>query len=275
MTYPNPFRDWGDWGDWGSKRVLDPLSWLWSTSSSSANLLTTGPAGAYKALLTKLREQLIGRRLNIRTDSGDIALTVTQFQTDFDMRELSVGQLNEIRLGAVDIVWKGTHFDKATVVAHNVHIKPTTPPTLVGAPIELEVETSPEGLAALMRGAVPKLTSQVDENSVATLQLTSRPALGHVEVDAYTDGSSLRISPRALVLWRTRLSLPKRTPAYRIPLPSLPGRLELTSVDFGPNSVHLAGRLPEWQLELPRNRLDEVMQQLSSVGKALNLRWRS
>lgn len=270
MSYPNPFRD---WGDWGSKRVLDPLTWLWSSSVSATSSLAAGPAGAYRALLNKLGERLVGRRLNIDTGSGKIALTVTKFESDFDMRGLSVGQLNEIRLSAADISWKGTFFERASVVVHNVHIKPTTPPKLVAAPIEIEGETTPEGLAELLRNAAPKVQSDVDENSVASLQLTARPSLGHIEVDAQTDGSTLQIWPRALVVRKARISLPKRTPAYRIPLPQLPGKLELTSVDFGPKSVQLSARLPEWQLEMPRSRIDDVMDQLSGVGKSLNLRW--
>lgn len=272
MTYPNPFRD---WGDWGPRRALDPLAWLWSSTTSTATTIVAGPAGAYRIILNKLAERLVGRRIKIKTDSGEIALTVTKFETDFDMAGLSVGQINEVRMDVTDISWQGVRFDRASVLVHNVHMKPSNPPKLVAAPIDIEAETNAEGLAELIRAAAPKVDSDVDQNAVATVQLSARPRLGHIEVDAQTDGATLAVWARAVVVGRARIRLPRRTPAYRLPLPEMPGKLELTSVDFGPGSVQLTGRLPEWQLSMPPSRVDEVMRQLSTVGKVLTLRWLS
>lgn len=213
----------------------------------------------------------MGRRLNIGLDSGEIALTVTEFESDLDMRGLSVGQLNDLSLSAAEISWNGHRLDRATAVMHNVHIKPATPPVLVTAPLELTVEVPTPVVDELFDRAAPRLTGVVDANSVAQIRWARRPDLGHIEVDAGIDGSTLLVKPRVLVLRRTRWNLPARLPAYRVKLPKLPRELELTAVSFGPNTVHLTGRVPEWHVDVPRGRLEDIINQLSGMGRSLNL----
>ena len=64
----------------------------------------------------------------VRLDDGDLTLTVTEFDSQLDVRGLSVGQLNDVRLAARDIRWDGSQFDRATAVLHNVHMRPSAPP---------------------------------------------------------------------------------------------------------------------------------------------------
>jgi hypothetical protein len=75
----------------------------------------------------------------VRLDGGDLTLTVTEFDSRLDVRGLSVGQLNDVRLASRDIDWHGNRFDSATAVLHNVHFRPTAPPVLVAAPVELNL----------------------------------------------------------------------------------------------------------------------------------------
>ncbi len=95
--------------------------------------------------------------------------------------------------------------------------------------------------------------------------------MGHLEVDASLDGSTLWLKPRGLVLRRRRLRLPERTPAYPVHLPELPHRLQLTDISFAPDVLCLSGTLPEWRMDVPRRRLEDVINQLSVVGRPLNL----
>ena len=67
--------------------------------------------------------------------------------------------------------------------------------------------------------------------------------------------------------------MPNRLPAYRIQLPKLPRELAPTSVNFSPETLELTGRMPEWRVEVPRRRIEEALNQLNQVGKALNLSW--
>ncbi len=87
----------------------------------------SGAAAAYRTLFMTLRRLVVGRRLAVRLDEGDITLTVTEFDSRLDVRGLSVGQLNDVRLAARDIRWDGNRLDRATAVLHNVHLRPAAP----------------------------------------------------------------------------------------------------------------------------------------------------
>jgi hypothetical protein len=103
------------------------------------------------------------------------------------------------------------------------------------------------------------------------LRLARRPSLGHLEVDAVLDGSTLWLKPRGLVVRRRRLGLPKRTPARAVQLPELPHGLRLTDIRFEPDKLCLSGVLQEWRIDVPRTRIEDVITQLSAVGRPLNL----
>ena len=250
-------------------RPLDMLTSLWSTAAVAP--VSTGAAAAYRTLLVTLRRLVVGRRLAVRLDDGDLMLTVTEFDSRLDVRGLSVGQLNDVRLAARDIYWNGHRFDQATAVMHNVHMKPTAPPVLVAAPIELTLEIPAPVLDDLFRWAVPRLSGEVGADGIARLRLARRPLMGHVEVDAHLDGSTLWLKPRGLAVRQSQWRLPGRTPAYPVRLPELPHGLTLTGISFAPGVVRLEGTLPEWRMDVPRKRLEDILNQLSVVGVPLNL----
>jgi len=54
-------------------------------------------------------------------------------------------------------------------------------------------------------------------------------------------------------------------------LPELPQGLALTGISFAPGVVCLSGTLPEWRMDVPRKRLEDILNQLSVVGVPLNL----
>ena len=110
-----------------------------------------------------------------------------------------------------------------------------------------------------------------DRTASLWLRLARRPALGNLEVDASLDGSTLWLKPRGLALGRKRLRLPARTPGYRVQLPELPHGLALTDIGFAPDMLCLSGSLPEWRIDVPRRRLEDVLNQLGVVGRPLNL----
>src|ERR1700754_913825 len=99
MTRSRPLRRWDPF------RPLDMLASLWSTAAVAP--VNTGAVAAYRTLFLKLRHLVVGRTLAVQVDEGDITLTVTEFDSRLDIRRLSVGQLNDVRLGARDIRWDG------------------------------------------------------------------------------------------------------------------------------------------------------------------------
>ncbi|GCB00745.1 hypothetical protein [Mycolicibacterium sp. NCC-Tsukiji] len=272
MANSGPFPSWDSFPNW------DALSSFWSSTAGSA--LTGGPAGAYKSLFDTLRKQVVGRRMTVKLTSGEMTLTVTTIDADLDMRSLSVGQLNTVSISAADIVWNGWQFDRATAVLHNVHIKPSNTPVLVAAPLDLTIEMSTKALdrmidraSSLPGRAAPKLLGRIDAGGVAQIRWARRPDIGHLEVDATIDGSTLLVKPRMIALRRGRWHLPNRLPAYRIQLPKLPRELAPMSVSFSPQTIQLTGRMPEWRVAVPRHRIEEILNQLNQVGRALNLSW--
>jgi hypothetical protein len=250
-------------------RPIDMLSALWSTAAVAP--VSTGAAAAYRTLFMTLRRLVVGRRLTIRMENGDLSLTVTEFDSRLDMRRLSVGQLNDVRLAARDIHWEGSEFAHATAVLHNVHLRPAAPPILVAAPVELTLDVPTDVLDELFQWAAPRVSGEVGTDGVARLRLSRRPGLGHVEVTAELDGSTLWLKPRGLVIRRSRWRLPAKTPAYPVRLPALPHGLQLTGITLEPDMIRLSGSVPEWHLDLPRKLLEDTITQLSVVGRPLNL----
>ena len=251
---------------WDLLRPLDMLSSVWSSSAVSS-----GAAVAYRTLFMTVKRLVIGRTLTVRLDSGDITLTITEFDSRLDVRRLAVGQLNDVRLAASDIRWDERYFEHASVVLHNVHLQPGMPPVLVAAPVEVSMDVSTNALDEVFSDALPRLSGHIDDDGVARLRWARRPALGSVEVEVELDGSTLWLHPRAVRTRRRRWSLPSKTPAYPVRLPELASGLTLTSLSFGPGTLHLTGSLPEWRTEVPTGRIEDVLTQLSAVGLPVNL----
>ncbi len=250
-------------------RPIDMLTSLWTSAAVAP--VSSGAAAAYRTLFTTVRRLVVGRRLAIRLDDGDVTLTVTEFDSRLDARGLSVGQLNDVRIAARDIHWQGRRFDRATAVLHNVHMRPTAPPTLVAAPVHFTLDVPADALDDMFSWAAPRLSGRVGNDGIARLRLARRPMMGHLEVDARLDGSTLWLKPCVLTVRRRRWTLPARTPSYPVHLPELPHGLHLTAIRFEPDVVRVSGSVSEWQMDVPRQRLEAILNQLSVAGVPLNL----
>ncbi|HEU0191721.1 MAG TPA: hypothetical protein VFR17_10720 [Mycobacterium sp.] len=257
---------------WGRDllRPLDLLVSLWS-STTALPPVAAGAAAAYRTLFTTVRRLVVGRTLSVQLDEGEITLTVAELESRLDVAALAVGQLDNVHLVATDLRWDDSRFDRAEVTLHNVHLRPGTPPVLVAAPVYISLEVPTVVLDDLFRWAVPRLSGEIGTDAVARLRWARRPALGSLEVDAHLDGSTLWLKPRGLALRRRRWTVPDRIPAYRVQLPDLPHGLRLTGLSFGPGSLQLTGTLPEWRMDVPRAGLEDVLSQLNSVSRTLNL----
>ena len=246
------------------------LTSLWSSAAVAP--VSTGAAAAYRTLFMTVRRLVVGRRLAVRLDDGDLTLTVTEFDSRLDVRGLSVGQLNDVRLAARDICWHGSRFDQATAVLHNVHMKPTAPPVLVAAPVELTLEVPAPVLDDLFEWAAPRLSGEVGRrrNRAAATgqQAAAGPCRGRCSprrLDAVAQATRSRHPPVAVeAACAHARPIPVR-------LPELPHGLALTGISFAPDVVCLSGTLPEWRMDVPRKRLEDILNQLSVVGVPLNL----
>jgi hypothetical protein len=245
-------------------RPMDALGALWS-SAAALPPVSAGAAVAYRTVFLTVRRLMVGRRLTMRLDDGDLTMLVSDIESHLD----------DVTLTATQITWDTTEFEQtfesATVVARNVQLHPGTPPVVVAAPVELSLDIPTAALDELFLLATPRWAGEIGADGVARLRWANRPLMGHLEVDAELDGSALFVKPRVLNFGRRRWVLPVRTPAYRVQLPPLPHGLQLIHVEFEPGLLRVRGTLPEWRLAVSRRRLEDLIGQLSTVGRALNL----
>lgn len=240
-------------------RTVELLSSLWSATTLVP--VNSGATAAYRTLFVTARKLVIGRRLTVRLDDDDLTMTVTAFDSRLDVRGLSVGQLNDVTAAAENIDWRTSHFDRAAVTLHNVHMKPGGPPVLVAAPVDLTLDIAAAALDDLFRTAAPRLSAEIGDDGLARLRLARYPRLGYVEVGARVDGSTLWLSARQVFIGSRRWRVPTRTPEYPVRLPDMAYGLQLTDVTFAPGVVQLSGRLPQWRTELPRKLLEDMITQ--------------
>ncbi|MCC9180591.1 hypothetical protein [Mycolicibacterium mageritense] len=247
MTRPGPVRR------WDPLRPLDMLASLWSAAAVAP--VTGSAATAYRTLFFTARRLVVGRRIGAavrrhRPHAHSHGSSIPSWTCG----ALTVGQLGNVQLAARDIDWGGTRFARATAVVHNAHLRPTVPPVLVAAPVELSLDIPAPALDDLFAWAAPRFRVHVGPDGVARLRLARRPRLGNLELDGRLDGSVLRLVPRGVRVGRRRWALPARTPSYSIRLPELPHGLQLTGISVAPHLVRVHGVVPEWQL---RSRGDD------------------
>lgn len=246
----------------------------WEPFRPLGRLANTGSFAAHLTAFITLRRLVLGRRLAIRLNDGDLVLTVVEVNSRVDRRGLAAGRLNDVRLVAEQVRWGEYRFGRATVVLHDVYVKPSTSPLLVASPVELTLDVPAGPLDELFRWAAPRLAGDVGPDGVARLRLANRRGAGHVEIETRLEESTLWLKPRAITR-RRRWTLPAGTPSYPVRLPPLPHGLELTGVEFDAHVVRLTGVVPEWRTEVPGSRLEDLISQLSVVGRPLNLIWPS
>jgi hypothetical protein len=255
--------------DWDPFRSRERLSALWS--SAAVPTVTTGAAIAYRTLFDTLRRLVVGRDLTVKINENDLTLTVTEFDFRIDMRGLAIGQLGDVLLVAESVVWREYQFEQAMAVASNVHFRPGATSEVVAAPVELSLMLSAGVLENLVEQASPQFMVELGDDGVVRLRWRRRPGWGHLEVDIRIVGTALWLQPQAVVVGGRRMGLPARLPIYPVELPDLPKGLLVTKVDVRPGAVLIYGLLPEWHIDLPLSRLEDIVSQLSARSGILNL----
>lgn len=217
-----------------------------------------------RTLFVTLPRLVVSRRVTVALDEGELRATVTAFDPRLDVRTLPTGNFGDLRIAARDVRFNDSRFDRAEIVLRDVQLRPAVTPVLSAAAVEATVHVHAEGLHELFRWAAPRLAGEVGADAVARLRWARHPGLGHLEVDARLDGSTLCLQPRAVTMRRARWALPHRTPAYRVQLPELPRGLQVTGIEFAPDLVAVTATLPHWQIRMPRTRLEHLLDQLRS-----------
>lgn len=256
-------------------RALDFLGSLWS--SSGLQSVSVGAAQAatvpYRTLFVTLQQLLIGTEVTVRMGDRDVQLTVTELDSELEPQGLAVGQLGDVRVAACNIKWDEHHLQRAVAVLQNVHIRPGMPPLVVAAPVQLSSAVPATTFNEALRLAVPRLRGELRQDGTARVRWARQPRWGGLEVDVDVVGSTLWLRPLAIVIFARRWTLPRRLPAYQVPLPELPHGLLITGVSIGLDTLQLSGVLPRWQTEFPLKHLEQLIIRLSQG--ALSFSWPS
>lgn len=268
-----------DWGKWrsstpGRGSFSPPFSPTFSPTFSP-NAAGADSRQVLEKLVSVLRSRLLGRRLTLRTQRGEVALTLTDLEVPLERATLAMGQLDDITAVADDVTWADMSFHRVRATLRNPHLRMRTSPELVAAPVDLRVTLAEADLAALVARARPELWVEVTRDGVLAVRARRHPSWGRVEVDAGVDGTRLWVRPRALVREDRRMRLARRLPPFsaRLPLPA--DRVVVTGIEPRSGAVEIVGRLDEVRIPVPSGGLEELVRRMGAMGSLLDVtRWR-
>jgi LmeA-like phospholipid-binding len=207
-----------------------------------------GGAAPVVALLRSAGRRLAGRRLAVPGTRGELSLCLASVDVRPDPVGFTVGQLDDVRVTATGVRWREWEAHRAVLVGHNVHVRPqaAAPPTVVSAPVTLELRLRVEHVRERLAAIRPDLRVEIGDGG-ARVRLARRPALGWLAVTPEVTRDALLLRPRALWLGRAGTTVPSWAPRVRIALPALPLGLRLRAIttDDGDVVLHLAA--DEWR----------------------------
>ena len=123
----------------------------WDPFRPFVKMAKTGAFAAHLTAFVTLRQLVLGRRLAVRHDDGELVMTIVEADSRVGRRGLAVGQLNDIRLVADQVRWNEHRFGRASAVLNNVYVQPSVPPLLMAAPVELSLDVPAPALDELFR----------------------------------------------------------------------------------------------------------------------------
>jgi hypothetical protein len=206
-------------------------------------------------LVDAARAFLVGRKRTISFGGDELTMTLTDISVQGSDVARLVGQYGQVRFTARDVMWGGQEFERLEVQVRNVHLRPGARPLLVVAPVLVEAFVTVEAASRFL-ASVSSLLELTVSDDVPQVGVIGAPWL-RLEVETGAGGESLRVQPRALRLFDQRLAL--WSPAFHLPVPSLPSGIVLTSVEAAAGGFTVRGVLSEWQRSVAREDLDKLL----------------
>jgi hypothetical protein len=237
----------------------------WPGPTTLRSLLPGGAGGpaaaacvALEALLRSAARRLTGRRVTVPGTGGALSLCLESLHVRPEPVGLALGQLDDVRVVATAVRWRGIEAHRAVLVCHNVHVRPLPAPTVVAAPVTLEVALRPAVVRDRLAAARPALRLEVVGDE-ARMHWSRRPRWGALVVTPEVTAGALLLRPRALRRGRRRVALPPWLPAARTAIPALPRGLRLRGVVVGAEEIVLHLYADEWREPVPPARLTALL----------------
>ena len=243
-----PFDDW-------KRNLTDVLSFT-SAAAASLGLPQPGVSPPFTVIVDTARNWLIGKKRTFTFAGLNLTLVLEDLSVEGSDLAKAVGQYGQVRMLARDVEWGDYQLERLEIQARNVHLRPSTKPVLVAAPIRFEAFLSAAAASRWLAAYSPRL-ELATHAGVPQVGMIGAPWV-RLEVQAGAEGKSIRVVPRALHLLDRRVSV-LRIPAFHVPLPELPFDVMLTSVEPAPGGFVLRGLLPEWQRSLSRADLERLL----------------
>jgi hypothetical protein len=252
-------RDADPWSTWPGPAALRALSGLFPGTGAGPSVPgLLGLGAAVEAVLRAAGRRLSGRRVTVPGTGGELSLCLESLHVHPEPVGLSLGQLGEVRVAATDVRHRDLEAHRAVLVGHNVHVRPLPAPTVVAAPVTLELRLRPAVLHDRLAALRPALRLEIGDGA-ARVHLARHLGRGSLTVTPEVTAEALLLRPRALQVGRLRTGLPAWLPELRIALPALPRRLRLRDVTTDGDEIVLHLHADEWSELVPPARLTALL----------------
>lgn len=209
------------------------------------------PARALEVLLRTAARRLAGMRVTVPGTGMRLQLDALEVRPD--PLGLPLGQLDDVRIAARDVEWRDLRCRRLEAVWRNVHLRPSSAPVVLSAPVEVEVALSVTDVTALMAHRRPGLVLDVVHaagTAEAVLRWSAHPWWAAVAVTADVAARALFLRPVGLRIGARRIPLPGWLPSVRVEMPQLPRGLRLRDLAVGDEEITFRLVADEWRQAL-------------------------
>ena len=132
-----PFDEW--------RRNLSEVLSLSSAAAASLGLPQPGLliGDPFTAIVDTARNWLIGKKRTFTFAGSNLTLVLEDLSVEGSDLAKAVGQYGQVRMLARDVEWGDYQLERLEIQARNVHLRPSTKPVLVAAPIRFEAFSRP------------------------------------------------------------------------------------------------------------------------------------
>jgi hypothetical protein len=227
--------------------------------------LPTTPATVLETAVRMTAQSLRGKRVTMRTQDQDVALTVVDFECVSHSIRLAQGRIDEVRFEAADVAWPALGLARIAVTGRGLRFAGPFSTAVKAESVHVEVDIAAETLRAELAAVRPDLRIRFDTR----LFVARRPLPGELEVVPEVDDGVATLRPTALWLAGRRLALPTALKPFVIPLPNLPRGLRLTSMTTSADGVRLHGEAHHWRDRLSGTPLTDLVGLLATAAHTL------